>query len=83
MTLLYESMTRIQWGGWTIRIWRKRQPKTRPIVVEIQRLLDKLDPAKISDEQLASKLIRFKSINAVEVVDRSAGNGTVVYKDWP
>jgi len=81
MNLLYESMTRIQWGAWTIRVWRQ---------FEAGDVVDNGDIHEVVESEVrlawagdvVKRILKLDRVNAVELVDAS-GNGTVVYKDWP
>ena len=80
MSLLYESMTKLCWGSWTIRIWRQYDEGFTGSSKDIQAVLESMLPAH-TPEDLLAKLLVLERVNAVEILDVS-GCGTVVYKDW-
>jgi hypothetical protein len=83
MNLYYESMTKIQFGTWTIRIWRKIDSLDHTYRdVDIYLALNSGDPVKGDIRDLFGKLLSCERVNAVEILDPS-GHGNVVYKDWP
>lgn len=76
-----ESMTRVQYGHWTVRVWKQE------FLVE-----DKYDTEGIkkfvrkgvwqSKKHLATEVLKLDLVEAVEVVGKN-GNGLVLYKNWP
>ena len=80
--LYYESMTKIHWGVWWIRIWRKWRTDTQPgDNQDLYRMTYSIDKSA-GAEEYCKTLIELDRVNAVEVLDHS-GNGHIVYKDWP
>jgi len=80
---IYESMTRIVHGGYTIRVWTREsefqwRDKSGPRI-EIVEAIESLPP---SPTQIAHTLDTFEDVSAYEILD-AEGNGAIVYPDWP
>ena len=85
MDILIESMTKANYGDWFIRCWRQETQYNKQTVNETQRKIKEV-VGKYDGEQTAYKiaehLLNVVRMNAVEVLDE-AGQGCVLYKNWP
>ncbi len=81
---VYETMTRIIVGGFTVRVWctsPTMKPGPDPDVLQaLSPRFGQLRP--LSPLEIASALNAMPQVAAYELVDAS-GNGGVVYTDWP
>lgn len=74
----YETMTRIERGGWTIRVWRKTDQFTYGPDFEVQ---EAVNDAPLFVSSIADAIDALPDIEAYEILDES-GNGALVYPDW-
>lgn len=86
MSIYIESMTKFSLPGLKIRIWREEKetpedPGTFDKPYDLQEAMDRLDVHK-SFYEMAKELLEIERVNAVEILD-PAGDGIVIYKDWP
>ncbi len=94
MEIYIESMTKVivPWAGLVIRCWRQEDmidDKTNKKNQEELRLFvlnkDNSDLFSIGGNScypIAEAVLKLERMNAVEVLD-GAGNGVVLYRDWP
>lgn len=87
MSILIESMTRIEHQELTIRVWREEIQLITEAVIEqnfkdVKGLLSQL--GNWNDvHSMALAIMDLSRVNAVEVVRTDKGFGIVLYKDWP
>lgn len=85
MNILRETMTTVQLTSTRkMRVWRQRALADQdPGRMEIKEHVAKLVYLLFVDELvICQHMLELEGVNAVEVVDQ-AGNGEVLYKDWP
>lgn len=97
MKVLLESMTKIEWEGFTIRCWREERNYSKEIeqtthkdiahtleMLEVARKkLRTKDPKYVFPRVLiATELLKLPRMNAVEVLDTTS-HGIVLYANWP
>lgn len=97
MKVLLESMTKIEWEGFTIRCWREERNYSKEIEMkthnDIVNRLEELENAKVKLREkdpkynyprvvVMTELLRLPRMNAVEVLD-TTGHGCLAYKNWP
>jgi hypothetical protein len=79
MSKLRESMLPINYGIYSIRIWRQEE-LTGPINnVDLLKVLEK---EFSSAQDIADFLIELPRVNAVEVLNHF-GEGIILYNNWP
>lgn len=76
---LYESMTRVLVGQFTVRVWRSLPAFGKGPDSDVLDALTLL-PARTAKE-IADVLDAIEGVEAYEVLD-AGGNGVVVYPDW-
>lgn len=77
-----ESMTKVYYEGWTIRVWRTESPVVSDFAYpngDIENNLKAVKPDGV--HEIAAVLDRLGFIAAYEILDHR-GNGVVVYPDW-
>lgn len=80
-SLLYESITRLGWGRYTVRIWREFEGPGNPgSMDDIYKLSEHPQFSRHFPGEVAEELLKLDRVNAVEVVD-SHGEGCVIKKD--
>lgn len=86
-----ESMTRLQIGSLTIRIWRTEaslEDAINAVNLDIKLwstdvIYNAVRIGKTPDvTQLFGEILNFERVSAVEILDEH-GNGSVFYADWP
>jgi len=86
---IYESMTRVQHYGLTIRVWKTEEEFTfeshdEKITDAIKRLVLSrfaAHPLWVLAKSISETLDAFTDVSAYEILDAN-GNGCVVYPDW-
>ena len=90
---LIESMTKLQFPEYTVRVWREEanadtlKNSRNEVIVLVKGLFGHIGDnfGSVADKdcyQVAKRILRLDNVNAVEVVD-DAGAGVVLYKNWP
>lgn len=80
----YESMTRVQHGGLTVRVWRTEESHTYGPNEEIEKTIRSVHiwPNPHSTSLLISRALDgLPNIAAYEILD-GEGHGAIVYPDW-
>lgn len=76
---IYESMTRVVVGRYTVRVWRTESSFVLgPNYEVLQRLKGLVD---MDREMISSTLDALSDIAAYEILDEQ-GHGSIVYPDW-
>lgn len=77
---IYESMTRVQLGEYTIRVWQiEKGTITNGPDRYITEALNVCPPSVLL---ISETLDQFPDVSAYEILDAN-GNGAIVYPDWP
>lgn len=83
MAAVIESMTKIRYRKWTIRIWRDENPKVPKPNYDNSDILQAIRKVKPQHLGLLCTVIEsMPRINAFEILD-GKGMGLVVYPEWP
>jgi hypothetical protein len=80
MTILIESMHKLDIGPYAVRIWRE-EPVGYVWSPEDAVELPSFESPYVRTE-IAAALLELPRVNAVEVLDRR-GHGVVFYRNWP
>lgn len=82
MNILFESMTRIEWRGFFVRVWReeptRKQTDNHGLRWKVRGILDDAQATEDAVEQI----LDLPYVNAVELLN-SHGDGLIGYRDWP
>jgi hypothetical protein len=77
-----EQMRRFETPWHVVRLWLGLDAEDADRVARAAR--DYARDGPLGAQQVAEGLAHVvRGLNAVEVVDRGTGNGTVIYPDWP
>ena len=79
---IFESMTRLEVGGYTVRVWRQEEGFVSGPSWEVTEALKIFEVVVPSVGAISEVLEAIGRVNAYEVLDKN-GNGLVVYTDWP
>ena len=82
MKILIETMTRIETPRFAIRVWSQGELVPEDANELIASVRERVRKGWVSDKEVAEFILQRPRTNAVEVLDH-AGNGPVLYKDWP
>lgn len=77
---VYESMTRVQVGPYTVRVWRTEASLTSADNSDLREALRYANPYG-APEEIVRIVEALPRIAAVEVLDHN-GNGGILYPDW-
>lgn len=83
MSILVESITRINLMDKTVRVWRQQNTAfshKKKINEDLHFFAYK--NSGLSVEELANEMLKLPNVNAVEVLDMN-NEGVVFYSEWP
>lgn len=82
MNILRESMTKVSYNSWTIRVWREIELGKTENRTEIRNRAVDATLCHKTEEEIAKYVLELDRVNAVEVLNFK-GEGEVLYRDWP
>lgn len=91
MPKVFESMTKIGTGAYTIRIWREESHlppngytfhDTTSLQMDVLNWLS-AKGHRFQVKDLATFITALPRVNAVEITDTDSGKGLLIYPEWP
>lgn len=84
--VVYETMTRVQFGDYTIRVWRNcgsmfRMGPDREILSMFRQMAKEYFGDRPEREEIVDRLRNMMDVEAFEILD-GEGNGGLMYPDW-